>query len=194
MESLEAVRTIIELVQKRPLVSIISLLCLILIIFSPVILKFSPTPRPETNPPYSSPQETTTHYQPYTPQAPVINQYENNEKNALNSPSVSTTSSYTQSPLLSLPAALSKDKYFIVVASRPTSQSAIDVATSYSSHFSPEVYQTPNGWYAVTIGHFSLEEAKRIQSQEISAQTIPQSSWLSTGLTPGKEWLGKIYP
>jgi len=198
MSSLETVQTIIELIQKRPMVSIISLLCLILIIFSPIILKFSPTPHQETNQkagsPYGSISETQIYPQPNTPQASATNPYEDDEQKWVNPSNISTTQPNSPNPILATTSTLSKDKYFIVVASRPTPQSAITVATSYSNHFTPEVYQAPNGWYAVTIGHFPLEEAKRIQAQEIFSHTIPQNSWLSTGLTPGKEWLGKIYP
>ena len=203
MSSLETVQNIIELIQKRPLVSLTALICLILIIFSPVILKFSPAPQQDANhqeyTPYESNHEAQNHSQPYdSPQPPVSNQPQNSVSPLVIPSSNTTVQPYTQStnnsPLLSPSSLFSKDKYFIVVASRSTAQSAIEVATSYANHFQPEVYQTPNGWYAVTIGHFSLEEAKRIQAQETLTHAIPQSSWLSTGLTPGKEWVGKVYP
>ena len=180
------------------MVSIISLLCLILIIFSPIILKFSPAPHQETKQQedslYGSTSQTQTYSQPSTPQASATNPYENDEQKRFNPSNTNTTQPNSPNPILATTSTFSQDKYFIVVASRPTLQSAITVAASYSSHFTPEVYQTPNGWYAVTIGHFPLEAAKRIQAQEIFSHTIPQNSWLSTGLTPGKEWLGKIYP
>lgn len=207
MDSLKSIQAIIELVQKRPLISLLCLICLMLIVFSPLILSLAPSNRGHSekeNNAYPTLPVISTEPRPQPigtlPRAGAL---ETNAQEDWKAAPVSviqparetggiTPFSITANKINSVVAPLSNARYFIVVASRPDRQSAIEAADTYAAKgFSAaEVHRTPNGWYAVTIGHYPSDEAKRILKEATLSQSIPGGAWLS----PGKEWLGKVYP
>jgi hypothetical protein len=229
MDYLKSIQAIIELAQKRPVISFLCLGCLMVIIFSPLILALAPSHqigRAQDNGKGSHGQTQS----PSFPSQPQIPSLPNSGGNALSviqpvspnasenpsqgpipvpaiggnqpiwrpnpasivpaQPTVSVVTPLPGSTATSVIAPNSNQRYFIVVASRADRESAISAANRYSDRFPAEVYQTPNGWYAITIGRYAKPEAQRILSQESLSQAIPQGAWLS----PGKEWLGKVYP
>lgn len=233
MDYLKNIQAIIELVQKRPIVSLLCLLCLMVIIFSPLIMALVPahnalqslsqiqndfgkgkTPQPlnpsgpsyptlptasviqpATNSPASGTNSANHPIVPIRPTASVITSLPTEAPAAVAPPpagtspvSIATPAPLTMPVSLNIPA--SSDRYYVVVASRSNREAAIEAASGYASRFPAEVYQTPNGWYAITIGRYPKTEAQRILSQESLTQSIPQGAWLS----PGKNWLGKVYP
>lgn len=87
---------------------------------------------------------------------------------------------------------------WLVVASRPDANSAISLAGGYANRFpQTTVFQSNNGWFAVTIGWMNLSSGNSYKSRLIAAGTIPGDSyfhngerfqyavWSATGLTGG---------
>jgi len=197
MDTLKAIQTILELVQKRPLVSFMCLACLLLIIFSPMILKYAPSA------PLGQGEHETQAYQNPVTSAPVWSTPQENSIPTSQPEIAESADPWTQPqrpPVTTNPPfgqtvaqVFAADKYFIVAASKPTEQAAVESARTYGGN-AAEVYQTPNGWYAITVGQYSRDEAKRILSEKIADGSIPGDAWVSNGLTPGREWLGRVYP
>lgn len=86
------------------------------------------------------------------------------------------------------------ENYHIVVASEQELDKAISIAQSLEHRYPAEVYPTPNGWYAITIGHYEKQEAIRIKDEAIAEGIIPKDSWLGTGQKAGQEWGSLAYP
>jgi|GEM_PF-2272933 len=203
MEYLKSIQAIIELVQRKPFVSLLCLGCLMILIFSPLILAMEKmisqdraTALPESQ--VFSPAENTSYRGPDTkdlsPAITVFKKLQAGKQNAVTVQPI--VGSMTVPALNTAPTPLNAvatgipEQYYIVVASRSDKQSAIKALSLYSNHFPAEVYQTQNGWYAVTIGRYAKADAKRILAEGTLSQLIPKGAWLS----PGKGWLGRVYP
>ncbi len=87
---------------------------------------------------------------------------------------------------------------WLVVASRPDVNQAISVAGGYANRFpQTSVFQSNNGWYAVSIGWMRQPEGNSYKSSLIASGAIPSDSyfhngerfqyvvWSATGLTGG---------
>ncbi|WP_428688618.1 caspase family protein [Roseibium sp.] len=87
---------------------------------------------------------------------------------------------------------------WLVVASRPDANQAISVASGYVGRFpKTSVFQSNNGWYAVTIGWMRQPEGNAYKARLIASGAIPGDSyfhngerfqyviWSATGLTGG---------
>jgi uncharacterized protein YraI len=87
---------------------------------------------------------------------------------------------------------------WLVVASRPDANAAVSVARGYSNRFpQTTVFQSNNGWYAITIGWMNQAAGNTYKSQLISTGAIPHDSyfhngerfqfvvWSATGVTGG---------
>ncbi|MDN3718424.1 hypothetical protein QW131_02265 [Roseibium salinum] len=87
---------------------------------------------------------------------------------------------------------------WLVVASRPDVNAAISVANGYAGRFpQTTVFQSNNGWYAVTLGWMGQPAGNAYRSRLISSGAVPDDSyfhngerfqyvvWSATGLTGG---------
>lgn len=83
--------------------------------------------------------------------------------------------------------------YYVVVASIPHREKAraIQLANSLTRNgYSSEVHYSTTGFYAVTIGHLPLAEAKALRREAIDEGHGPKDTYL----TPGPQFKEKIYP
>jgi hypothetical protein len=201
---LKSIQAIIELVQKKPLVSLLCLGCLMILIFSPLILamekivsqgQVTALPAGQS----STPAENIIHQgldaKALAHAMTVFKQLQAGKQSAVTVHPIVASMAVPalNTPPTALPnsvAAGLPEQYYIVVASSADKPSAIKALSLYSNHFPAEIYQTQNGWYAVTIGRYAKADAKRILAEGTLSQSIPKGSWLS----PGKSWLGKVYP
>jgi hypothetical protein len=134
---------------------------------------------------------TTQSYESRTsPEVSDIDSNPNNEDNGLNS-ALGDVETLNHNPV---PSTMRDTHWHIVVASRETLEEAVALAESYKHQYPSEVYSTPNGWYAITIGHYPKDEAEKIKLTAIKKGDIGSDSWTSTGKATGKEWGGKVYP
>jgi tetratricopeptide (TPR) repeat protein len=85
-------------------------------------------------------------------------------------------------------------QYHVVFASRQDLNEAIDLAKQLENKYPVEVYPTPNDWYAITIGHYDRQEAKRVRAQAIDAGDIKDEAWIGTGKKSGEKWGERVYP
>jgi uncharacterized protein YraI len=87
---------------------------------------------------------------------------------------------------------------WLIVASRPEVSAAVSVARGYENRFpQTTVFQSNNGWYAVTIGWMNQAAGNTYKSQLVSTGAIPNDSyfhngerfqfvvWSATGVTGG---------
>jgi len=198
---LKSIQAIIELVQKKPLVSLLCLGCLMILIFSPLILAMEKivsqgqvTALPAGKSSY--PVENIIHQgldaKALAHAMTVFKQLQAGKQSAVTvQPIVASTAVHALNTESSNSVAAGlPEQYYIVVASSADKPSAIKALSLYSNHFPAEIYQTQNGWYAVTIGRYAKADAKRILAEGTLSQSIPKGAWLS----PGKSWLGKVYP
>lgn len=82
--------------------------------------------------------------------------------------------------------------FWLVVASRPTQEEAVDLARSYSATIGPIfVVQSQNGLYAIVAGTLNFDKAKPNLATLKDLHIIPQDSFLSRGESLDRiVWLG----
>lgn len=81
--------------------------------------------------------------------------------------------------------------WHVIVFSSLSSEKSIEYAHNLRNNgFPSDVYLTGNGYYAVTLGQYPIETAKRKRDTAIELGVADSTSWLSKGST----WLNRIFP
>lgn len=85
-------------------------------------------------------------------------------------------------PAVAQSAFVGPDSYWIVVASRPDYDEAVEIATFLLKSFpNANVLESNNGWYAIVLGARQQNGATNFKNGLISIGSIPPDSFLSEG-------------